>query len=434
MKEENDGFVLYVDEKSSIKAFFVDSKTRSKVCFVIFSPLGERNLCTKGRGADPLLREGYDVISVQSNCDDWHQNVSIKGIYILQGFLNKTYDVAKGYGSSMGGFAAICYAERLNLKSVLALSPQYTISESFDKRWSRENKLIVWHQTAEMAITYDGVIRIVYDPFDLDALQAKLICDNFTKATIHCHEIKFGSHFIPKYLNEGGVLKNLLLSFANGDFQIPNVEKRNNKIYLAHLSSRLFQKSKLKWANAVIQRSIELGDERHSSYRQASNISHHLKEIGDAIVFAKQAIEAKDNNDRSRANHKEHLAKMLHINGQLDDALSVVDELLQTDEMRFSAYSTKAEILLDMQRVDEANFTIQRSIELGNERHSAYRQASNISHRLKEVDDAIAFAKQAINAKDNTDRSRANHKEHLAKMLRIDGRLDDALSVVDEKK
>ena len=326
MKEENDSFVLYVDEKSSIKAFFVDSKIRSKECFVIFSSWGQRKLCTKVGGTDPLLREGYDVICVQSNCDDWHQNVSLKGIDILQEFLKKTYSAAKGYGSSMGGYGAICYAERLGLKSVLALSPQYTISESFDKRWSQYDDCIVWHQTAEMAVGYDGNIRIVYDPLSLDALHAKLICDSFTKANLFCHEIKFGSHPTTRYFADSSALKSLLLSFAKDNFEIPNVDKRNNKTYLRELSVYLSQKSKFRWAKAAIQRSIELGNERHSAYRQASNISHRLKEIDDAIAFAKQAINAKDNTDRSRANHKEHLAKMLRIDGRLDDALSVVDE------------------------------------------------------------------------------------------------------------
>ena len=85
-----------------------------------------------------------------------------------------------------------------------------------------------------------------------------------------------------------------------------------------------------------------------------------------------------------------------------------------------------------MQQVEEAKAAIQRSIELGDERHSAYRQASNISHRLKESDDAIAFAKQAVDAKDNNDTSRANHKEHLANLLRIAGQLDDVLAAIDE--
>ena len=55
-----------------------------------------------------------------------------------------------------------------------------------------------------------------------------------------------------------------------------------------------------------------------------------------------------------------------------------------------------------------------------------------MSYHLKEIDDAIAFAKQAVNAKDNNETSRANHKEHLAKLLLVAGKLDDALGAVDE--
>ena len=115
-------------------------------------------------------------------------------------------------------------------------------------------------------------------------------------------------------------------------------------------------------------------------------------------------------------------------------ALEILDSYFLDHEASYSAYTAKANILLGMQQVEEAKAANQRSIELGDERHSSYRQASNISHRLKENDDAIAFAKQAVDAKDNNDTSRANHKKHLANLLRIAGRLDDALAAVDENE
>ena len=424
VNDSDESLVIYVDEKSSIKAFFTDSRIRPKECFVIFSELGGRSLCTKVGGADPLLREGYDVICVQSNCDDWHQNIAIEGIDKLQCFLKQKYQIAKGYGSSMGGFAAISYAHRLDLKTVLALSPQYTISESFDTRWSRYNRNIVWHQTAEMAHKYAGVIHLVYDPLNLDAKHAELICNTFGASDILRHEIKFGSHPTTHYFHDGGVLKKLLLSFAIDDLVIPMVDRKKNKTYLTQVSHYLLKKSKPRLAKAAIQHSIELGNERHPTYRQASNISHRLKEMDDAITFARKAVDAKDNDDLTRADHKEHLANMLRIAGKLDDALRTVDEVIQTGSDRFTAYTVKADILFDMQQAEEAKLTIQRSIELGEERHFAYRQASNISHHLKETDDAITFARKAVDAKDNNDQTRAKHEAHLANMLRIAGKLN----------
>ncbi|MDO6569264.1 tetratricopeptide repeat protein [Alteromonas sp. 1_MG-2023] len=424
--------VIYRDAKSSIKAFFSETQTRPDECFVIFSSHGRRALCTKIGGADPLLREGYDVICVQTNCDDWHQNVSVKGIEKLKVFLKQKYRITKGYGSSMGGFGAIAYAERLGFNTVLALCPQYTIAENFDKRWESESKKIVWYQTIEMAAGYNGIIHLVYDPFDLDNKQAKLIIDNFNAANVTSYKVNFGSHALPQYFHDAGVLKRLLFSFAKDYLQIPKVEKKTNKIYLKQLSFVLFQKSKFRWAKATIQRSIELGDERYSVYRLASDISYGLKEFDDAIAFTKQAINAKDNNEQSIQNHKEHLANLLRITGKLDDALNIVDELIHAPKSKFTAYTAKANILLDMQRVKEAKATIRRSIELGDERHSTYRKASDLSHRLQDFDDAIRFAKQAINAKNNNRQSRQNHKVHLANLLRIAGKFDDALNIVDE--
>ena len=54
----------------------------------------------------------------------------------------------------MGAFGAILYSSRLRLNSILALSPQYTISESFDQRWSQYDKKITWNYRMHNAIDY----------------------------------------------------------------------------------------------------------------------------------------------------------------------------------------------------------------------------------------------------------------------------------------
>lgn len=102
--------------------------------------------------------------------------------------------------------------------------------------------------------------------------------------------------------------------------------------------------------------------------------------------------------------------------------------------VRFSEIDVQRNSLIKEEKWFDALQLSKRVIELGDERHSSYRKASNLSHRLKQVDDAITYAKQAVNAKDNNDISRANHKEHLENMLRIAGRLDHTLSVADENE
>ena len=120
------------------------------------------------------------------------------------------------------------------------------------------------------------------------------------------------------------------------------------------------------------------------------------------------------------------------LNYQASMPLADNVENLYTKFLRFEEIHSQVQNLAKQKKLLDALNLSKKALELGDERHSAYRQASNISHRLKELDDAITFAKQAVNAEDNNDTTRANHKEHLVNLLRITGQLDDALTAVDE--
>ena len=106
-------------------------------------------------------------------------------------------------------------------------------------------------------------------------------------------------------------------------------------------------------------------------------------------------------------------------------SLSLADNLedLYAKILRFSEIDLQVETLKKQDNWLDALTLSKKQIDLGDDRHSVYRRASNISHRLKKIDDAITFAKQAVNAKDNNDTSRANHKRYLANLLRIVGQL-----------
>ena len=46
----------------------------------------------------------------------------------------------------------------------------------------------------EMAKEYAGLIHLIYDPMDLDSKHGEAIKNNFKRATVLCHKIKFASH------------------------------------------------------------------------------------------------------------------------------------------------------------------------------------------------------------------------------------------------
>nr|WP_321456933.1 tetratricopeptide repeat protein [uncultured Cohaesibacter sp.] len=428
----NSSLSLFSDENNSITVYFADVDTTSEECFVLFSFRDEKALNSKVGGTDPLLRAGFDVICVQSSCDDWHQNIYPNEIEKIRIFINENYSSAKGYGSSMGAFAAILYAKALNLKAVLALSPQYTISESFDRRWRLYDEKIEWRYRMDAALQYDGEINIIYDPVDLDGVHFQLFKENFKSANVFGYDIKYVSHATVYYFKDSGKLKELLLSFAHNKLTIPKVDRKVNKTYRRALCLLLEKRNKPRMAKAVILKSIELGDDSNSTYRLACNFCNRLKDYEGAVYYARLAVDANDNNEFSRINQIENLANMLRLAGKLDAACEVIDELLSSDESLLTAHIVKANILLGQQKFEQAKTTVLKSLELGDERYLSYQLASNICSRLKDYEGAVFYAKLAVEANDNSAVSRDNQKENLANMLRLAGRPDAASEVIDE--
>ncbi|WP_321337148.1 hypothetical protein [Breoghania sp.] len=357
--------IIYLDDTSSIVVFRPDEEERSKTCFVIFSSWGGRSLESQVGGTAPLLKAGYDVVCVQTSLDDWHQNIYPEGICILKEYIARNYLDAKGYGSSMGAFAAILYADILNLSSVLALSPQYTISEAFDVRWKRYDQNIKWIYTMDSAVGYAGELHIVYDPFDLDREHFRRIQEKFGRAKVYGHPIKFGSHPTTLYFNDGGKLVDLLMSFADGNIVVPLIDKKSNGTYLKGLSRYLLSKNKPVLSRKVAMRVLELGDERNTTYRLLSNISFRLQDYDAAVLYARKAADASDNNTVMRHGHLEHLASMLRLQGDCEQAKKVIMGVLSEEPERSSAHLVKSHIMVASDDLGQAELDVLKAIELG---------------------------------------------------------------------
>jgi predicted Zn-dependent protease len=256
--------------------------------------------------------------------------------------------------------------------------------------------------------------------------------ENFKSANLVGHPVKFGSHPTTHYFHDGGKLKELLVRFSKGDFlTLPSVDRKRNKTYLRTLSAELLKRNKLSMAKSILLKALSLGDERNYSYRQLSNIMNRLEMYGDAAFYAQKATIAKDNTDNSRKDHTIHLANMLRLNGDLDQALCTIDAFLEVTPDWFAAYITKANILLARKATEEAKPVILKAMEFGEERNYSCRQLSNILNRLKMNEEAVVYARKAALAQDNTDNSRKDNIEHLANMERLNGDLDTALCTID---
>jgi len=149
---------------------------------ITFQPYGGLGYDVKGFGENYLISLGYDVLCFKTISNNWYQDVSKNDLSKHVGLLAKNYSFCIGYGSSMGAYAALYFSEVLNLNTVIAFSPQFSIDRklvSFENRWENEaNSLQFNHQ--ELLGNKEVKVITIYDPFDkLDKKHASLIRKKF---------------------------------------------------------------------------------------------------------------------------------------------------------------------------------------------------------------------------------------------------------------
>ncbi|HEX4870675.1 MAG TPA: hypothetical protein VFV27_00010 [Nevskiaceae bacterium] len=127
-----------------------------------------------------------------------------------------------GYGSSMGGFAALAYARALNLKSVIALSPQVAVSDAlvgdFETRWRREAALLIDHQPDAREGLHPALSGIVaYDPLHRgDRRHAEMIL-GVSGHQLSALRVPCAAHPVGRALAANSVLSGLVKAIINGE-------------------------------------------------------------------------------------------------------------------------------------------------------------------------------------------------------------------------
>lgn len=184
-----------------------------------------RKLDRLGFGERFLLSRGVRAIHVISRDNDWYQypEMATACAAIRKAVAGATHVLA--YGSSMGGYAAIRFADGVDATSVLALSPQYSIEP---RRMPNENRWRQESQRIEFRSEIDGTIRsrvipfVVFDPFSLDGAHADRIA-----ADIPVHKVALpgAGHPVGTCLNELGLLESMVFDVLQGRCNSHDVER-----------------------------------------------------------------------------------------------------------------------------------------------------------------------------------------------------------------
>ena len=167
-------------------------------------------------------RGGLSILGILASRKDWYRNADTAGLIIalrdaglFAGFRRVVFT-----GASMGGFAALAYSALVPGSTVLAFSPQSTLSRKiapFERRYTYAQRKWDWKSPdfldAALAVPLTAEVVLVYDPFvPEDRLHAKRLAGPNVETVALDH---FG-HKAIRGLKPLGVLQMLIDGVAKG--------------------------------------------------------------------------------------------------------------------------------------------------------------------------------------------------------------------------
>ncbi|MDC9529646.1 hypothetical protein [Pseudoalteromonas sp. Angola-7] len=148
-------------------------------------------------GKNAFQKLDFNYISFVSNKNDWYQGVSRLAITRLNVVLKRMKGLVFTYGSSMGGFAALNFANHLNASYAFSFSPQASLDTCFmsqinDTRWQGESKLLLPFKSEILKGNLQNQAGIIFfDSDHIDGKHAKVILEN--TSLIPC-DLKYSGH------------------------------------------------------------------------------------------------------------------------------------------------------------------------------------------------------------------------------------------------
>ncbi len=188
---------------------------------VTFSNWHPEGVAHQAFGVDFLKSLGINAAHIVAAKSDWFTDdedglqQTFDAITALEQFKSAT--IRLGYGSSMGGYAALRYRHILRLDRLLVYCPQYSIhpdAVGFEKRWAVERK-----RHGPLCPPIDAVkagedVTIAYDSSILsDAAHVQLIDPDRRSKHI---KLPFSGHPPMPFLAETGELRPLFMAVLEG--------------------------------------------------------------------------------------------------------------------------------------------------------------------------------------------------------------------------
>jgi tetratricopeptide (TPR) repeat protein len=368
--------IIYSDENIRIEHFFNVDIKNFKVAFV-FTPSHNRNLEGNPFGGNIFLKNGFDVIAFKNINDDWYQNIPRAIFNLLEQLIdNNKYTYKVSYGSSMGGFAAIVFSNLLKLDLSVSFSPQYSISEPFDKRWEYYSHKIKFNYLMDSDNIFIGCkFHIFYDNKSLDCVQVNHLKKLIPKENLFLIKIPYSGHPCVDFLDEVNVLKEVIPIISNSsdnllfNFKFRLLRKYSSS-YFRFIAEALISRGKYKSALYFINQAIALQNNFIIGEHISSKVAdfHHLKSIilsslyfyDEALHFSAIAALC----DPKNFKHPFHSSKLLLAIGNSAEAINCLIKAISLDNSNHLLYYKLSIVYFDIGCLDDSLININKALEL----------------------------------------------------------------------
>ncbi|PZU08641.1 hypothetical protein [Sphingomonas sp.] len=249
-----------------------------------------------GFGETFFTREGFTGIHVLSSGNDWYQYPEIGEVLaVIRAAVNGAERVL-AYGSSMGGYAALRFADAIGATDVLSLSPQYSIDPRVvkaDRRWWWDQRRITFLPEHNGALACRANIVIAFDPtIALDALHAERIGRDVKVTMLR---LDHAGHPVTTVLAELHLLQKMALSFLAGAADPAAIRaefearREESSMWLVEYGSRLPGGDRLK-ARDIAARAVDMSPGNAAIKHQYGMRLHDLGQYDEAVAAHEEAV------------------------------------------------------------------------------------------------------------------------------------------------
>ncbi len=342
-------------------------------------------------GGFHLLRKGYSVLGIKPQAADWYRGPALHAFFRSASFqiFLRSFKKVSLYGSSMGGFAALTFADACPGATAIAYNPQTTLDPTlvpWETRYE-EGRRQDW--SGDFADARIGAARadtayIAYDPlFPLDRMHV----DRLDDANVIAFKMPLVQHIVSAWMHEVGVLQRFLEGALEGTLTAAECRQlaRSRRKTPRYFYGMGIKSRSVEVKSACLRAGIEFNNLvglHRANFVELMLETQNWSLMEDSAF--QQRLAAFDDHTLFR------LLKAASDTGRPDLALAVCELAIRQREVTGAILVLTAECLWKLRRLQEAEESARRAVQAWPSTGNTYRILARIlfsAGRLAEASD-----------------------------------------------